>query len=159
MTCHCVGGPNGHEHNQRASERYAESARDAEREAQKQIAQKEAEVQKRVAELQARTPNPDQFDIEEIEQVGHHLVLKVKYPNCAKCAYEGLKVLVIEDVDIKDAIKWRRIDPHFVDDKAYRKDPSKVKTAPSPSARFPGSPEGWKRAVAWARFIQETRTR
>jgi hypothetical protein len=71
----------------------------------------------------------------------------VRYPNCAACAYEGSKILVLLNRTLKDAIKWRRIDPHF-------RDPAKQAgplEAPGPAARFPGSRDGWIDAIAYAR--------
>ena len=123
--CRCASPA---EHARRADQGAADSARE------------------RTAELSARTPDPVRFHIEDSEEVGDHLVLRVRYPNCAACAYEGSKVLVLLDRSLKDAIKWRRIDPHF-------RDPS-IQTgtheAPSPAARFPGSKDGWTDAIAYA---------
>lgn len=105
----------------------------------------------RVAELKARTPDPDNFEIEEVEEVNGHLVLKVKYPNlarCNDCSFEGSKLMVFLNCTLKQAIKWTRIDPHFKD--AQRAEGIGIKWSPSPSARFPASPEGWADAVAFA---------
>lgn len=78
-------------------------------------------------------------------RVGRHLVMKVKYPNCSSCAFEGTKILVFLNISELEALKWRKIDPHF-------RDPRRKSTteAPSPAARFPGTPEGWADAVAYA---------
>ena len=104
-------------------------------------------LERREAELKANTPDPDKFQVEDVEQIGTHLVLKVRYPSCSKCAYEGDKILIILNASLKEALKWRRIDPHF-------RDP-KIKLmptwAPSPAARFPASSEGWLDALAYAR--------
>jgi hypothetical protein len=105
----------------------------------------EEQIRKKVA---SETPDAEKFEIEEIEEVGRFLVLKVKYPNCKKCEYEGSKVMVFCDVTIKDAIKWRRIDPHFRDPKK-----AKLKTeAPSPVCRFPANESGWLHALDYAKF-------
>lgn len=80
----------------------------------------------------ARTPDPDHFEIDEIEETNGHLVLKIKYPNlarCADCSFEGAKVMVILNCTVKQAIKWRHIDPHFKDLKTG------VKLAATHSAR------------------------
>ena len=66
------------------------------------------------------------------------MVLKVKYPSCKNCSYEGIKVMVFLDTTALDALRWKRIDPHFKD------------KAPSPAARFPASDEGWNDALAYA---------
>jgi hypothetical protein len=107
----------------------------------------ERERKKREAEINARTPNPDQYEILKFSRIGPHVVLMVKYPSCTACAYEGNKVMVIFDVPEDRMIRWRRIDPHF-------RGPSKVflaTEAPSPAARFPASEEGWNDALDYAR--------
>lgn len=93
------------------------------------------------------SPTPDDYEVEEVEQIDPHLVLRVRYPSCSACAYEGSKVLVILGATPVQAMKWRRIDPHF-------RDPGKARDAreaPSPAARFPASVEGWTDALAYAR--------
>lgn len=91
------------------------------------------------------TPDKKKYNIVDVERVGSHVVLKVLYPNCSKCSYEGNKVMVFLDVLEKDILKWREIDPHF-------RGPTKIATeAPSPAARFPASPEGWIDAITYAR--------
>lgn len=92
------------------------------------------------------TPDASKYEIEDVHQAGQHLVLKVKYPNCSSCAYEGNKVLVFLNTNTADALKWKTIDPHFRDPKLK----ATGKQAPSPTARFPASPEGWIDAVAFA---------
>lgn len=131
--CRCASPA---EHAQRAAQGAADSARRVQERATQ-----------RVAELSARTPDPDRYHVEDTEVVGAHLVLRVRYPNCAACAYEGVKTLVLLNRSLKDTIKWRRIDPHF-------RDPAKQTgplEAPSPAARFPGSNDGWTDAIAYAR--------
>lgn len=138
-----------HEHASRAASYAASNASEdiarAKRDADAQV----AIANQRAADLASRTPNPDAFSVDEVEQVGDHLVMKVKYPNCAKCAYEGSKVMVFLDVTLKQAIKWRRIDPHFRNPLA-----TVILTmpeAPSPAARFPASNDGWCDALVYAR--------
>ena len=97
--------------------------------------------------MASKTPNPAGYEIVEVERVGDHLVMKVLYPNCSKCAYEGQKVMVFLNVSEADALRWRRIDPHF-------RAPHQglmPKEAPSPDARFPASIEGWEDALAYAK--------
>ena len=106
-----------------------------------------AEAKETIAKYEpSTTPDASNFEIEDVEQVGRHIVLKAKYPNCAKCAYEGNKVMVFLDCNLKDVLKWRTIDPHFRSTTSARS----AKTAPSPAARFPGSAEGWKDAIDYA---------
>lgn len=96
------------------------------------------------------TPDADNYQIVDSEQVGSTLCLKVKYPSCAKCSYEGTKVMVFLDTTTSDALKWTRIDPHFRDSKAARQ----PYEAPSPEARFPASDQGWGDALAYAQRTQ-----
>ncbi len=92
------------------------------------------------------TPDSSNYDIEEVVQIGNHIVLKVKYPNCSRCAYEGNKVMVFLNTKPIDVLKWKKIDPHFRDPKlAITK-----REAPSPAARFPASDEGWQDAISFA---------
>lgn len=91
-------------------------------------------------------PDSENYHVEDVQTVGTHLVMKVRYPNCSRCSYEGVKVMVWLDVSLIDAIRWRKIDPHFRDPKKSRL-PTE---APGPSARFPASPEGWRDAILYA---------
>lgn len=93
----------------------------------------------------ATTPDSQNYEVIDAHREGTHLVLKVKYPNCAKCSYEGTKVMVFLNVTEKDIIMWNQIDPHFGDPKEKRT----KNQAPSPAARFPASDEGWKDAIAY----------
>lgn len=92
-------------------------------------------------------PDAERYEIVDVEAVGHHLVLKVSYPSCAKCAYEGQKVMVFLNTTPADALRWKRIDPHFRDPS----DPTTSTSAPSPAARFPASLSGWVHAITYAR--------
>lgn len=91
------------------------------------------------------TPDASNFTIMDAERVGTCLILKVKYPNCSSCAYEGTKVMVFAKVGEFEALKWKKIDPHF------RGPSHTANEAPSPIARFPGTSEGWNDAKAYAR--------
>jgi hypothetical protein len=126
MTCKCSSPA---EHQERAESRSAEYAR--------------ADERKRLAS----SPDAKNFTVDDGEVIGPHLVLKVRYPNCTLCAYEGVKVMVFLDMSFKEAIKWKRIDPHFRDPKLK----GAVTDAPSPAARFPASKEGWEDAIDYAR--------
>lgn len=107
---------------------------------------REQEFKEREAELLARTPNPEEFDVVEVEEVGPHLVMMVQYSSCPKCTFDAKKVMVYLDTTTKDAIRWRTIDPHFAPDP--ERDP---RTAPPPRARFPADDEGWQDALDFAR--------
>ena len=90
------------------------------------------------------SPDPSQYNIKKFERVGPHIIVLAEYPNCKKCSFEGLKVMVFLNVSEADVIMWRKIDPHF------RSEPPKLTEAPSPSARFPATDQGWADAIAYA---------
>lgn len=92
------------------------------------------------------TPDSSNYKVLDAVQEGYHLIMKVKYPNCSKCSYEGTKILVYLHTTAIAAVKWKNIDPHFTDKK-----PLSDEYAPSPSARFPASTAGWKDALDYAR--------
>lgn len=142
MTCHCRSPE---EHARRAEEQAQYSAQQSAEYERKKAAEREAEANRRIAELAARSPNPDEFKIVDYEQVDKHLVLKVRYPSCKKCAYDQCKVMVFLNATMKRALAWTRIDPHF------REEKNASPEAPSPAARFPASLEGWSDAIAYAR--------
>lgn len=99
------------------------------------------------------SPDPDDYEVEDALEVAGNLVLRVRYPSCERCAYEGSKVLVFVGTTVLAAIRWRRIDPHFREDV-----PSRPPTeAPSPAARFPASGKGWEDALAYARSKRDDR--
>lgn len=103
----------------------------------------------RAQKLEARTPDKNNYEILEAARFGKHLVLKVQYPNCSRCSYEGTKVMVFLNISEMEALKWKEIDPHFRDGKGS------VTAAPSPAARFPASPQGWNDAVEYAKNKQQ----
>jgi hypothetical protein len=108
----------------------------------------EYEVKRRLEEIEkARTPDSEKYEIVDVARVDKHLVMKVRYPNCAKCSFEGDKVMVFLNVTEADVLRWRRIDPHFRDPKAK----TAAREAPSPAARFPARPDGWTDALSYAR--------
>lgn len=100
------------------------------------------------------SPDADRFDIEALEEIGSHLVVKARYPDCASCAYEGNKVLVFFNCTCKQAAMWRKLDPHFRDPKKHV---ASAKVAPPPDARFPASLDGWKNAIAFTRMMTTQR--
>lgn len=56
-------------------------------------------------------PNPSNFKIMKIEQIGNFVLAKIKYPNCVN--FEGEKVIVFEGVSVDDIKSKNEIDPHF----------------------------------------------
>jgi hypothetical protein len=98
-----------------------------------------------------KTPDSQKFEIEDVyDTINNYIILKVKYPNCSMCSYEGNKVIVYSGIQLKDVLKWREIDPHFRDS-----DSNDAKKAPSPIARFPASSEGWANAVAFVNRLHQ----
>lgn len=93
------------------------------------------------------TPDCEQYSILDVEQVGKHLILKVQYPSCAKCSYEGTKVMVFLGCSMRQALLWKRLDPHFQEQEILRS----RQEAPPPDARFPASDQGWEDALTYAR--------
>lgn len=114
-------------------------------EGQAREARKSAEYYRK--EMEARTPNPLDFEVVDVEQVGEHLVAKVRYSSCTKCSFDAQKVMVFLDTQIKDVVFWKRIDPHFQEPVGERD----RKTAPPPRARFPADEQGWADALEYAR--------
>lgn len=110
------------------------------KESKKLVAQHAPEI------LEPITPDSEKYTIEKIHREGKHLVVKAKYPNCTKCSYEGIKIMVFLNVTETDVIKWRKIDPHFGGARLRA-----TTEAPSPTARFPASAEGWEDAIQYAR--------
>lgn len=92
-------------------------------------------------------PDPHQYTIEDVRRVGPHVVMRVNYPSCKKCSYEGNKVLVFLNVLDLQIMRWRTLDPHFRDPLSK----TAPTEAPSPAARFPASEEGWMDAIAYAK--------
>ena len=98
---------------------------------------------------QIASPDNSKFEIVQVDQVGRHLVLKVLYPNCEKCSYEGNKVMVFLNTSPAAALLWKTIDPHFRPDTKFRT--HHAREAPSPEVRFPASEKGWMDAIAYAK--------
>jgi hypothetical protein len=103
-------------------------------------------------EIAGLTLKADHYKVLEVRQTGgtlQHLVMKVAYPNCEDCVYEGVKVIVFRDTTAIDAVKWTRIDPHFRDPEVSWG----PEEAPSPTARFPATAEGWEDALEFAKEL------
>ena len=103
--------------------------------------------------MKENTPDPEDYQVERVERFdgpgGTFMLLMVKYPSCSKCAYEGNKVMVFSGVSERDALRWRKIDPHFRDPN----DKVSPTSAPSPIARFPGNDLGWASAIMFAKML------
>jgi hypothetical protein len=91
-------------------------------------------------------PDYSQYVIMDSEECGEHLVLKVKYE-----PFKGeTVVLVYLHTSIKDALKWRVIDPRFRLDAAARPTTS---SAPGPDAHFPPTNCGWTDALTFVKYL------
>lgn len=100
-------------------------------------------------ELAALKADVRSYTIEDAQEVGGCLVLKVHYQHpdgraLEGCTFEGNKVLVFI-ASMRDALMWREIDPHFREEKSYP-----PHQAPSPIARFPATKVGWADAIQYA---------
>lgn len=85
-------------------------------------------------------PNPLNYEILRSQQVGKHLVVEVKYPDCIN--YEGRKIMVYQNLTISGLVSQKEIDPHFTKSNKFR----------SPIARLEPTDHGWKLAIALAKM-------
>lgn len=153
MTCRCHGGPSGDEHASRQRHADAESYSYEKRITDQKIQTLEAQIEK-----QRASSLTTDYDVERVTQIGAHLVMQVRYPNCEHRAYEGLKTMVFLSTSALQALSWRSIDPHFRGRKSGSPgtplpavDAKRERTeAPSPAARFPGDDIGWTDAITYA---------
>lgn len=155
MTCHCRSGE---EHAARAAQASYESERNAADSAKRSLQNKDEEIGKlraKIAEMQSRA-DCTKFEILDALGLDGNLVLKIQYPEgCGACSYENVKVLVFLNVTAIQAMKWRRIDPHFRE-QGKTQHPSE---SPGPDARFPASPSGWQDALFYATNARKPQTR
>ena len=84
-------------------------------------------------------PNPINFRILELIQVGDNVVAKIQYPDCTN--FEGIKICVFKNTTTDDIKNRNIIDPHFADN------PN------APVARFTPTIEGVLMAVNFAKYI------
>ena len=87
----------------------------------------------------APDPDPLNFNIIKIQQVGDNLVVLINYPNCTN--YEGNKICLFKSMNIKTVIGMDTLDPHFSENDN------------SPFARFRPTDAGWEKAVLVAQWI------
>lgn len=105
-------------------------------------------IDKLQAELSALTPDSSKWELVDFLESGSYFIAKVKFQSCEHAGYGGHKILVFK-ATTKEAILWRRMNPHFLE--APKQVLSKTE-APVPIARFPASPEGWEDAKAFVRI-------
>lgn len=90
---------------------------------------------------QAQTTEANDFEILELKRYKRCILLKVKYPSCKLCSFDGVKILLLPPITEMQLLKLRRIDPHFHDFTLEDYE------APSPMARFPATQAGWQLAI------------
>lgn len=88
------------------------------------------------------SPDASDFDVVRTEEHGDYFLVEAHFPSCAKCEFEGRKLMVFSHQNREKALRWRRLDPHFRPDPA-EPDP---RVAPPPIARFPATSAGWNMA-------------
>lgn len=90
------------------------------------------------SDSQTVAPNPDplNFQILSLKQVGKHVVAEIKYPDCTN--FEGVKVCVFANTTCAEIKGRRSIDPHFSENGL------------GPTARFAPTELGVKLAMAVA---------
>lgn len=84
-------------------------------------------------------PDPTNFKIIVVAQIGRNLVAKIKYPDCTN--YEGQKICVYKSVSATEFCNLNTVDPHFTEGRY------------SPFARFKPTKEGWAAALKLAKEI------
>ena len=94
-------------------------------------------------ELKKSMPNPNIFEIINIAEIGNHLLVEIKYPNCNN--FEGNKILLYLGLNAEQFKKFKTIDPHFSDNENYK----------SPFARFRPTQQGWCSALEFARTLPD----
>jgi len=89
------------------------------------------------------TPSPkiENYDIIKSTQIGDNLVVFVNYKDVTN--YEGDKIMVYENCNLKKLVEQELIDPHF----------SLNKNMYSPVARFEPTEQGWRLALLVANML------
>ena len=82
-------------------------------------------------------PNPKRFELRRTKKVGHFVIVLAYYPDCRN--YEGNKILVFENMHVRDVKNMMSMDPHFCESHRH----------PSPVARFEPTARGWRFAEAF----------
>ena len=85
-------------------------------------------------------PNPINFDIIDVTEVNGHVIAKIHYPDCTN--YEGMKICLFLNTNIKEFMEQKTIDPHFAEEGF------------SPFARFKPDIDGWRAAFKLANQIK-----
>lgn len=88
-------------------------------------------------------PNPDDYKLIRVEQIGKFLLVEAKYNGCTN--FEGKKIMLYEGVTAVELWQQKSLDPHF-DNK-----PNYV----SPVARFEPTEKGWSMAKKLAEVMSK----
>jgi len=91
--------------------------------------------------VEAPNPNPINFRLIEVLQIGRNIVAEIEYPDCNN--FEGIKICVYRNLRKEDLLKIKVIDPHF----------SKDGISISPFARFEPTHEGKIHALLLAQRL------
>lgn len=96
------------------------------------------------AKMKREFPNPDPSNWQHRRsiEIGKYLIVELRYPDCTN--FEGNKIMMYQNVGLRDLLAQERIDPHFAEN---------AKT--SPIARFPPTKEGWNLAMKLANTLTE----
>lgn len=92
-------------------------------------------------------PDPSNFKLVDFEEIGQYLLVIVKYANCP--TFEGKKVMVYENMKLREFLAFEVVDPHFGDSNSL-KSVLNEKKAPPPIARFEPTEKGIMLAKALA---------
>lgn len=68
---------------------------------------------KKLPAVRNPNPNPKNFKIEGIYNIGEFTILQVLYPDCTN--YEGKKILVFPALSSVELANMQTLDPHFCD--------------------------------------------
>lgn len=84
-------------------------------------------------------PDSSRYRIDTFKKIDKFLIVWIVYPNCTN--YEGQKILVYQNIEMRDLLNQKLVDPHFSNNTKYH----------SPIARFVPTNEGWEMAKRFAR--------
>ncbi len=85
-------------------------------------------------------PNPRNFKLLKVEEVGKFIIAMVQYPDCDN--YEGVKILVFHNLSQEQLLNATFLDPHFCNGSHY-----------APIARFRPGPDGMECARLFCKAV------
>jgi hypothetical protein len=89
----------------------------------------------------AKQPDPRNFSVHQIKEIGDYVVASVKYANCTN--YEGRKILLYRALTWQNCRNMGVLDPHFSGHPTL-----------DPLARFEPTSAGWEMAIASAKVLK-----